>query len=232
MHRFRLSLLIFVSLAVSLRAADTDLLRQVARQWLTEHNRWAFTQRVREYEGGTLKQERLERFDPSQRATSRWRLISIDGRRPTAQEWADWTKRRNKVRTRKEKPFADYFDFDRARVVEETPALVRYELPLRNSAEWLFPIDKVALLVTISKTGPALEQVQARVAEPFRVVLGLARVLDIDFDVQMATPERPDPADAQPSGTARAVVSKLGRRVDYAWSDFKRVTPHAELPDE
>src|SRR5690606_29431520 len=98
-----------------------------------------------------------------------------------------------------------------------------YELPLRSGVEWLFPISKVELLVTINKAGPALEQVQARIDEPFRVALGIARILDVDLDVQMAPPPQADPADARPSGTANVVVTKFGERVEYAWSDFERV---------
>ena len=39
----------------------------------------------------------------------------------------------------------------------------------------------------------------------------------------LAAPPTADPADAKPSGTAHAVVSKFGDRVEYYWSDFKRV---------
>jgi hypothetical protein len=215
----------------SARAVDTSLLQQVAMQWLDESNRWAFTQHVREYDGGSLKEERVERYDPSQRETSRWRLVSINGRPPTADEWAAWTKRKNKPHRRKPKQVADYFDFAHARVVDETADTVRYQLPLQNNAEWLFPIDKVDLLVTVARRGPALKQVQASVAEPFRVALGLAHVLDVDLDVRMAPPATTDPAEAKPTGSGRAVVSKLGRRVEYVWSDFKHVTPHAEETD-
>lgn len=226
------SLLLLLGTSLTLaRAADTSLLQQVARRWLDESNRWAFTQQVREYDGVALKEERVERYDPSQRETSRWRLISIDGRAPTADEWAAWTKRKNKPHRRKPKSVADYFDFDHARLLDETADTVRYQLPLKTSAEWLFPIDKVDLLVTVDKAGPALQQVQASVAEPFRVALGLAHVLDIDLDVRMAGPAATDPADAKPTGSAHAVVSKLGRRVEYSWNDFKRVKPHAEESD-
>jgi hypothetical protein len=64
------------------------------------------------------------------------------------------------------------------------------------------------------------------------VALGLGRVLDVDFDVQMNQPETTavaaDPAMAKPDGTAKVVVNKLGQRIEYAWSDFKRVTPDPE----
>lgn len=233
--RFRWICLIMLAAPVFARAADATLLQQVAQAWLGESNRWAFTQLVREYEGRDgkePKQERLERYDPSQRYISRWRLISINGRAPTPEEWADWSKRKNKKHRRGSSSVEGNFDFASARVTEETPSLVRYELPLRNNVEWLFPVNKVELVVTINKSGPALEEVRARISEPFRVALGLARILDIDLDLQMQAPEQAaavNPAEAKPSGTARAVVTKLGGRVEYFWSNFQRVTPHPEI---
>jgi len=190
---------------------------------LNERDRWAFTQLVREFDGKELKQERLERYDPSRGNAERWKLISIDGRPPTGKEVAEWSDRKNKKKRKGKPGLADNFDFASAKVVEETPQIIRYELPLRSGIEWLFPINKVELLITINKNGPALEQVQARISEPFRVALGLARILDIDLDVQMEPPPTADPADAKPSGTASAVVTKFGDRVEYFWSEFKRV---------
>jgi len=178
---------------------------------------------VREFDGKELKQERLERYDPSRVFEDRWQLMAINGQPPTAKERAEWRNRKNK-KHRKDRPgLGDNFDFATAKVVEETPETIRYELPLRSTVEWLFPVSKVELLITINKTGPALEQVQARISEPFRVALGLARILDIDLDVQMEPPAMADPAEAKPSGTARAVVTKFGDRVEYFWSDFSRV---------
>jgi len=212
-----------VAAAACARPQDTALLQQVANNWIDERDHWAFTQRVREFDGKELKQERVEHYDPSRGNALRWELISIDGRAPTEQERAAWDARKNK-KNRKPRPgVGENFDFTKAKVVEETAQSIRYELPLRSSVDWLFPISKVELLVTINKTGPSLEQVQARINEPFRVALGLARVLDIDLDVQMQPPPKADPADAKPSGTAHAVVTKFGDRVEYYWSDFKRV---------
>lgn len=211
------------------RPEHAAILQQVADNWLNERGRWAFIQVVREFDGEDLKQERRESYDPSRGWAKRWELISLDGRAPTKEERETWTRRKNK-KSRKKKPEApETFDFANARVVEETAEAIRYELPLRSTVEWLFPISKVELLVTINKNGPALEQVQARISEPFKVALGLARVLDIDLDLQMAPPPKADPADAKPTGTAHAVVTKLGERVEYFWSDFKRV---AEPPPD
>ena len=207
---------------------DGGLLQQVASRWFDERGHWAFTQRVIEYQGKTVKQERVERYDPSQRWVSRWQLLSIDGHKPTPTQWSEWTARKNKKHHKHASAMADYFDFAHARVLDETAKTVRYELPLRSNVEWLFPINKVELLVTIDKHPPALQEVHARISEPMRVALGLAHVLHIDLDFQMEAPAAPDPADAKPSGSAHAVVTKMGDRVEYFWTNFTRVAPHAE----
>ena len=206
-------------------ADDLSLLREVAAEWIDERDRWAFTQRVREYDDERIEEERVERYDPSRGHASRWELVSINGRQPTTDERQQWQKRKNRSQKKKRSNIAENFDFANARVLRETKDAVVYELPLRSSVDWLFPVSKVELLVTINKSGPSLEQVQARINEPFRVALGLARILDIDLDVQMQPPPAPDPADAKPSGTAQAVVKKFGQRVEYEWSDFQRVGP-------
>ena len=208
-------------------AAPPGLLREAAAHWLDERDHWAFTQLVREYDGDELKRERLERYDPSRPDRERWELLRVDGRAPTAKEKSDLTERKNRKRRKHTKPIAEYFDFDRAVVVSEDARAVRYELPLRSNNAWIFPIEKVALELEIDKPTRAITQVRARIQEPFRVALGLARVLDVDFDMQTALPpsDAPtaDPAAAKPNGTARAVVTKLGDRVEYEWSDFHRV---------
>jgi hypothetical protein len=231
MMRWVYSLGFALGIAASAYADDVRLLTEVARNWLGERDRWSFRQEVREYDGKDLKQERVEIYDPSQTDASRWRLLSVNGRKPTPGEWQDWYKRKYK-RHHHPKPSAEEnFDFSNAKVEQETSQSVRYVVPLRNSIEWLFPVSKVELLVTINKTGPSLEKVQARISEPFRVALGLARILDIDLDLQMTPPPERDPANAKPTGTASAVVTKMGERVEYFWTNFRRVTPHAREAD-
>ena len=217
---------IFLLLLVAtplVRGDDTALLQKVASNWLDERDHWAFTQLVREFDGKEMKQERVERYDPSKGFAQRWQLISINGQPPSEKELNEWRSRKNKKQRRDRPGLGENFDFSKAKVAEETPETIRYELPLRSSVDWLFPISKVELLITINKRGPALEQVQARISEPFRVALGLARILDIDLDVQMQPPPAADPAEAKPTGTAHAVVTKFGDRMEYYWSDFKRV---------
>lgn len=227
-------LLIFglVLTGLQARPEHAALLQEVADAWLDERDRWAFTQVVREFDGDRLKEERVESYDPSRGYAARWKLMSVDGAPPSAKRAAEWAERKNKKKRKPRAELAKNFDFANAKVVEESAEIVRYELPLRSTVEWLFPISKVELLVTINKAGPALEQVQARIAEPLRVALGLARILDIDLDVQMKPPPPQDPAEARPIGTAQAVVTKFGDRVEYFWSDFRRVAAPTSFGDE
>jgi len=225
--RFRHAVILAAVTGLALAARADDILRDAVSRWLDERDNWAFTQVAREYDGGKLKRERVERFDPSRPDRERWELRQLNGREPTPQERAELTDRKNKKRRKHTAAIADYFDFERALFAGGDRQVVRYELPLRSSAEWLFPVDKVTLVLTIDKATRAVTRVQAKIDEPFRVALGVARVLDVQLDVatELPPPDAPtaDPAAAKPSGTARAVVTKFGNRIEYEWSDFRRV---------
>jgi hypothetical protein len=192
---------------------------------------------VREFQGGQLKEERQERYDPSKPGIARWELISINGAPPTEERRAEWQKRKTRKRPNPGKPLGQYFDFEESRVVIESDRIVRYNVPLRSNNRWLFPLDKVVMWVTVNKAAVAIEEVRAQIEEPFKVALGIARVMDVEFDLQVNPSEQEgdqsNPAMAKPDGTARAVVNKMGERIEYAWSEFQRVTPHPDnvIPD-
>ena len=213
-------------------AVTPPLLEQAAEKWLGERDNWAFTMFVREFDGGRVKEERRERYDPSKPGSARWELLSVDGKPPTEERRAEWQKHKTKKRKNPGKPLNEYLEFERAKVVKENAKTACYNLPLRDSHSWLFPVDKVSLLVTVNKSTLAIEDVAAGIDEPFKVALGFARVMDLDFDLQMNPPEqgrdKSDPAAAKPDGTARAVVNKFGERIEYTWSDFQHVTPHPD----
>ena len=231
MRHFSFLILFLVPLAF-VRAETPALLGKAVEQWLGERDNWAFTVLIREFDGGSVKEERSERYDPSKPGLERWQLLAVNGKPPTEEKRAEWQKRKTKKRKAPPKSLDDYLDFENARIIKSTDQAVCYHVPLRNNNSWLFPVDKVDLRITVSRSTFGIEDVVAGIDEPFRVALGLARVLDVDFDMQMNPPESGktagDPAAAKPDGTAKVVVNKLGERIEYAWSDFKRVTPHPE----
>lgn len=197
-------------------------------KWLGERDHWAFTQRAVEYENGT-PHVRLERYDPSKRGDARWTLLAINGKFPTPEQHAAWAKKKfQKKRRRFDMPLGDFFTFEDARVVSETPTRVRYELPLRNDRSWLFQADKVRVFVSVNKETRALERLIAEIEEPVKVLLGIARITDGELDLSFLNFDEdaePGPESTQPTGRARVTVRKFGERVEFTWSDFKRVTP-------
>ena len=58
----------------------------------------------------------------------------------------------------------------------------------------------------------------------------LAEALAQDVDLRIKPNDEDSPAtpdEVESGSTARVKISKLGRSVEYNWSDFKRVTPFA-----
>lgn len=222
-----------MSLAVGLSRTSAavdpslQLLQEAVEEWLGERDHWAFTQRAIEYDRDG-PYERLERFDPSRPYHERWELLAINGKPPTPEQRQKWAERKFKRKPRRfDTPISEFFDFGGARVLGQTHRLAEYEVPLRRDKNWLFPTDKVVVRVTVDKQTKALEHLTAHVREPFRVLLGIARVLggrvELDF---LNLDMDPSPASAQPEGVARVSVTRFGERVDFTWSEFRRVTPH------
>lgn len=219
-----------VCLAVRLPAEPpAQLLRQAVGSWLGERDHWAFTQRAVEHTGGTLH-ERLERYDPSRPGEARWQLLQIDGKPPTPAQRQKWAKQKFKhhAHFKVDPQLADFFDFKDAHLVGQTPTLARFNVPLRRDKNWLFPVDKVAVRVTINKQTHALEHLSANVREPFKVLLGLAHVLggNVDLNFLPFADGGTGPASAEPRGKATVSVTRFGERIDFTWSNFKRVEPY------
>lgn len=211
----------------AIAAADAVALEGALGNWLGEPDHWAFTQRAIEWEGGQPR-ERIERYDPSKAGDDRWTLLAINGVAPTSEQQAAWARKKFRWLKRPlRSPVGEYFDFKAARIVEETPVVARYEVPLRTDRRWLFEASKVQVIVTVNKDTGALERITAHVIEPVRVLLGLARILGGALDVSFLALEEgapPRPGTVQPEGSAQASVVRFGRRAEFAWSEFSRVS--------
>jgi hypothetical protein len=86
----------------------------------------------------------------------------------------------------------------------------------------------VRVVVSVNKETRALEHLDASVRDPVKVLLGLARITDAKLDLSFLNFDHeaePGPESSQPTGSARVSVSKFGERVEFTWSDFKRVSP-------
>jgi hypothetical protein len=229
--RFVLTLFLLAGGGLSSAMALSPLLTRAAEKWQTEANHWAFTVKVREIQDGEVREERVDRYDPSKPGEARWELLTVDGQAPTPERRLAWQKSKTRKHRKVPKMLSDYFDFEHASATSATEGAVSYLVPLRSNRAWLFPVEKVALTVTVNKGNYAIEEVKAGIDEPFRVALGLARIIDVDFDMKMNQRGVPvGPATSKPDGLAHVVIGRLGKRIEYTWSDFKRVTPSPDTP--
>jgi len=240
--RFRLPLRALTAglawlLAGQLQAAVPPLLNAALENWAEGKDDWAFTQRARTFDdSGKLKDERLERYDPSLPDSRRWHLLEFNGLPPTDKQREQCQDRKNrKSRKHANKPIKDILDLENARLVAETPRASIYAIALRPESARLVQVEKLTVEVTVNKEHRTIERVTVGLKEPARVALGLAKIIDVDLDVHFepsnSSAGTKDDDDVQPKGDAKVTLFKLGDRAEYAWSDFKRVTRYRPSSD-
>jgi len=219
----------------ALRAETPPLLAKAIEQWTAGLTGLAFTQQTRIFfDDGTVKEERIERFDPSLPDSRRWRLIEVDGHPATEAQREKWESRKNrKPRKQITKSPGDYLDLEHAKLVASTAKTASFEIGMRPEAARLLAVEKIAIIISVDKESGGIGRIVAKLREPIRVLLGFARITDLDIDVRM---ELADEDSVQKSGdvktgsTARVTMSKMGDAMEYNWSDFKRVVSFSGKP--
>ncbi|MBC7368645.1 MAG: hypothetical protein H7343_17845 [Undibacterium sp.] len=215
------------------RADTPQLLEKAITQWAEGREDLAFTQHTRFlFDDGKIKEERIERYDPSQPDSRRWRLIEIDGLPATEAQREKWeTTKNGKPRKKVVKPPADYLDLERALLVDETSTSARFNVGLRPEAARLLAVEKIAVVITVERESGRISRIAANLRQPIRVLLGLARITDLDIDVRIEPTGQSSPQQAGQvltGSTARVTMSKLGYPMEYTWSDFERVASYRE----
>jgi hypothetical protein len=230
---FLLGTLLALAGSLCVRAETPTLLREAFQNWGQGKEELSFVQRTRDLnDDGSLKEERVERYDPSLPDNQRWKLLEVDGKPPTDSQRERIQGRRNrKPRKKANKPLAEYFDLENAKVIADGKDVVRYEVAVKPEAARLVALDKLSVGITVRKDTRTIDRVTAGLTEPMRIALGLAKVTDLDLDLRFDGEEdhgeKTRAADSPPSeadGTARVVMSKLGNRAEYTWGEFKRVS--------
>jgi hypothetical protein len=216
-----------------LTGAVPPLLAQALEQWKAGHGDIACTQHTRVLDDrGRVKTSRVERYDPSLPDAQRWRLLEIDGKPPTEQQRKEWETRKNrKPRKKGGAEPEQYLEFEHAVAVEMTDRIARYEVNLRPETARLINVEKLSILITVDRETGALLHISAMLREPIRVLLGLAKITDVDLNVSFEAADADGPPAAnevQIGSSARVRLSKFGDPTEYRWSDFKRVTAYAE----
>jgi hypothetical protein len=221
----------FCGLALlSLRAEEPQLLAKALQRWSVGHQDLAFTQQTREFlSNGEVKEERLERFDPSLPDSRRWTLLEVNGRAATDEQRRKWETRKNgRPRRKVDQSPSQFLDLDHAVLISGTAAEARYRIPVLPKVQHLVSLEQLDIVVTIDRRTGTIAGVGAVLREPVRLLLGLAHITDLDVDIHMNPVDEADPyaeKDVGSGSTARVKISRLGRPVEYNWRDFKRVVP-------
>ena len=223
-----LVLIAFVGVLPGLRATPPPLLARAFTQWDASRDDLAFTQQTRFLApDGSVKEERTERYDPSQPDRARWRLLEVDGQPPTEAQRKKWEGRKNaKPRKKVAKSPSGYVDLNDALLLGETDREARFEVRLRQDVARLLGVESLAALITVDKETGSIVHITSTLREPLRVLMGLARITDLDVDVHfepLAEASALETGAVETGSTARVTISRLGTPVEYSWSDFKRV---------
>jgi hypothetical protein len=215
----------------ALRADAPTILATALQRWAAIQGDMAFTQQTRRFlTNGQVKEERIERYDPSLPDSRRWRLLEVDGVPATdEQAMALESTKNGKPRRKVDESPSKYLDLDHAVLVSETPTDARFRIPVLPAVHRLVSLDDIDIVVTVDKRSGNVAGIGAALREPIRVLLGLARITDLDVDLRInPAAGSPDAAEDVESGsTARVKISRMGTPVEYNWSDFKRVRPFA-----
>jgi hypothetical protein len=215
--------------SLGLRSETVPLLEKAFQRWTAGQGDLAFTQETRTFlADGSVKEERVERYDPSLPDSQRWRLVEVGGIPATQEQRRKWESRKNgKPRRKVDKSPSEYLDLDHATLIGETSKISRFKIPVRPDAERLLPVGQIDVVITVDKQSGNISGIGATLREPMRVLLGLARITDLDVDLRIDPGERDSPHESEEvesGSTARVKISKLGYPMEYNWSDFKRVS--------
>jgi hypothetical protein len=230
-HFVRVALLcLCIGAFQGLSAATPPLLAEAIQKWTAGQGDLAFTQHTRTFlADGQVKNERIERYDPSLPDSRRWRLMSVDGLPATDLQRQEWESRKNsRPRTKVDESPAAFFDLDHAIQIGETAEVARFRIPVKPIAMHLVSLEEIDAVISVDKQTRAIASAGAALREPIRVLLGIGRITDLDVDVRINPGDAGSPAsaeDVEAGSTARVKISKLGKPVEYDWSDFKRVRP-------
>ena len=216
----------------ALSAEAPPLLSTALQRWAAIQGGLAFTQQTRRFlAGGEVKEERVERYDPSLPDNRRWRLIEVDGVPATGEQDRILESRKNgRPRRKVDESPSKYLDLDHAVLINETPDDARFRIPMLPEVHRLVSLDDVDIVITVDKRSGNVAGIGAALREPIRVLLGLARITDLDVDLRInpgaaGSPDAPD--DVESGSTARVKISRMGNPVEYNWSDFRRVRAFA-----
>lgn len=215
-----------LSLTVSLHGETPPLLQAAVDNYAAGVGRWAYTQTEVRTEDGAITRVR---HDPSQPPDRQWTLLEKDGRPATEREKSAYSKSRQS-RSKSRRSVGDLLELDRATVATETDTTVRFNVPLRATGNDRFPPERFEAIVQVDKARAALDKVDVRVRQAFRVAL-VAKVKAGELEVNLTTVDPAHPpvvTRIRGGGSGSVLFVKIDKQFDYTRGDYAWVKPYDE----
>lgn len=221
-------------------ADEQTWLQDTVRRTVTELPRWAYTEtRIMRDEKGRPKNQAVVRYDPSKPYEQQWTPLEVNGRPPTEKDFAKYRRRGEQARKREESPvpprddrpsLGELIELSYARVAEETPTHLVFEVPLRKQNNTRFPPEKFVVLARLDKVRKTLESVAVNLREPFRLKL-VAKVKSGEGRMEFTTVDpkfAPTMTAIQGDASVSILFVSVGGELDLKRTDFKRVKPYGD----
>ena len=218
----------------SLIAADSQLVEQALQNMESEKSReWAFTETTLT-EGKTI----VKSYDPQRPSGERWKLLTVNGRQPTADE----LKRIERKNRRDEEQRSEREDNDSEEsevsamiepgslsLIEENDSRAIYKFtPGAESDREKKMLAYVDGRLEVAKAGPTVSSIELKSREPFSPAFGV-KIREFMTHMTFAPLEEGGPALPQTVAVkveGRAfMVKELNEDVKVTYSDWVRVTP-------
>jgi hypothetical protein len=218
----------------SLIAADTELVEQALQNMESERSReWAFTETTLT-EGKTI----VKSYDPQRPSGERWKLLTVNGREPTADEMKRIERQNRRDEEQQAEREAD--DSDESEIsamispgslslIEENESRAIYKFkPGAESDRERKMMSHVDGVLEVDKAGPTVSSIELKSRGPFSPAFGV-NISEFMTHMTFAPLEEGGPALPQTVAVrveGRAfMVKKLNEDVKVAYSDWVRVTP-------
>lgn len=249
------SVFILAGLATATACADSrpatpdeaTLLVEALQKTAADMSRWAYTEsRLMRDEKGKVKRDEVVRYDPSKPYAEQWTPISTNGKPPTPKELERARKRGEAAQKRDEKrelgtqpdnrvSLGEVIEPQKALIVTaDAPAnILVYQIPLRQAGNNRFPPEKFEVLARIDRDTRALQRIDVRLRDSFRVKL-IAKVKSGDATLEFGTVD-PKHAPTLTAVRGDAQISILfvsvGGELEIKRTELKHVKPFNERFD-
>lgn len=211
-------------------AGAPEPLAEAVRKVGRDAGRWAFLQRMVQYDGkGKVREQTLARFDPSQPYDRQWTLLEKNGKAATELQVKKFRKERRE-RAGSRQTLGELLVLDRARLVEESAGTLIYEVPLRKIEGGRLPPDKFEVLVRVDRAAEALALIEIRLRDSLRIA-GLLKVKAGDGFIRFEEVKEgfaPAATEVRLGATGSIAFVKVGSRTEASRTDFRRVKPYDE----